>query len=868
MFNKIIKITTPIILVGVILSISYNTYQDTLKSTKSPINVIPTNASIIIQLNNLENIETTLQKSDIWKRMQNIKQIRNINNEAKEAQGLILNNNELFPFNHLFISLHKVGKNKNATLFSANFKQNENINHNEIISLLGNKIETSEYDNQTIYFIEPLRSYFCFRSDILFFSKSKTLLTDAIRSSAEETDNLYTSISFSECYKTINESSDINLMINYNNLITLANTSIDLPKEMLNFSEWTATDIKIKDNTILASGLSALNKSTSNFTDLFKNQKPKKLEILDILPESTTQLFAISFNNKKKIYENKNQLLQTKNEFWSWNKNRKTIQEKYNIDYNEFINEIDDEAGFFNTSPTLSNQDAYTYFKTEESIRAASLIQEMTTSSLDYKNFRINKIKDHNIVSNLFGSLFKKDNPFFTTINNFFIFGNSELAIKNIIDYYTTKNILAKDRSFKKLDPYISQSTNIFLYLNPGKIKEALDKHAIDTSHFSFNRDSIIKFTSFSIQLNTTKNNLWNNLCILYDTKYTENLKEEWYHPLDTISRINPQFVHNHFTNQKIILCQDKYNNIIALNTSGEKIWNKEIDSQILGSINFIDAYKNNKFQALFNTKDQLHLIDRNGEYVDGFPKNLPSVTSMGHSLFDYEKNKNYRILIVGDDNTIYNLNKKGDRVAGWKYKTTKNRITQKPIHFIVKDKDYILSATQDNTTQLLARNGSERTTFDDIEYFTSPINISQEGTLYAITSQNKLWNANTKGEVQIIDLPKLDTNSKILNYNNGYYIANRDIISYINNTNNEKFDIQLDAPIKTLSLLEGYLSITTENSLYLIQDDEVLDGFPIESDGLFNISDIDNNGKVNIINIKNSVIYNYELGSASQANK
>ena len=240
----------------------------------------------------------------------------------------------------------------------------------------------------------------------------------------------------------------------------------------------------------------------------------------------------------------------------------------------------------------------------------------------------------------------------------------------------------------------------------------------------------------------------------------------------------------------------------------------------------------------------------------------------MGHSLFDYEKNKNYRILIVGDDNTIYNLNKKGDRVAGWKYKTTKNRITQKPIHFIVKDKDYILSATQDNTTQLLARNGSERTTFDDIEYFTSPINISQEGTLYAITSQNKLWNANTKGEVQIIDLPKLDTNSKILNYNNGYYIANRDIISYINNTNNEKFDIQLDAPIKTLSLLEGYLSITTENSLYLIQDDEVLDGFPIESDGLFNISDIDNNGKVNIINIKNSLIYNYELGSASQANK
>ena len=154
------------------------------------------------------------------------------------------------------------------------------------------------------------------------------------------------------------------------------------------------------------------------------------------------------------------------------------------------------------------------------------------------------------------------------------------------------------------------------------------------------------------------------------------------------------------------------------------------------------------------------------------------------------------------------------------------------------------------------------------MEYFTSPVKISREGTIYAITNQKKLWNANTKGEVQILNLPKLDTNSKILNYNNGYYIGNGDMISYIDNKNNEVFDIQLDAPIKTLSLLEGYLSITTENSLYLIQEDEVLDGFPIDSDGLFNISDIDNNGKVNIINIKNNVIYNYELGPTSQANK
>ena len=33
-----------------------------------------------------------------------------------------------------------------------------------------------------------------------------------------------------------------------------------------------------------------------------------------------------------------------------------------------------------------------------------------------------------------------------------------------------------------------------------------------------------------------------------------------------------------------------------------------------------------------------------------------------------------------------------------------------------------------------------------------------------------------------------------------------------------------------------------------------------MKTDGFFNISDINNNGKINIINVKNGGIYNYEL--------
>ena len=56
MFRKILKISVPIILVGVIFLIAYNAYQKTQDTTESSIAVIPANASVILQLNDVKNL--------------------------------------------------------------------------------------------------------------------------------------------------------------------------------------------------------------------------------------------------------------------------------------------------------------------------------------------------------------------------------------------------------------------------------------------------------------------------------------------------------------------------------------------------------------------------------------------------------------------------------------------------------------------------------------------------------------------------------------------------------------------------------------------------------------------------------------------
>ena len=51
---------------------------------------------------------------------------------------------------------------------------------------------------------------------------------------------------FSNCYKTISKSADINLLINYNNLLAFSDVFIEGSVEKIHFSEWTATDVELR----------------------------------------------------------------------------------------------------------------------------------------------------------------------------------------------------------------------------------------------------------------------------------------------------------------------------------------------------------------------------------------------------------------------------------------------------------------------------------------------------------------------------------------------------------------------------------------------------------------------------------------------
>ncbi len=868
MLIKILKIAFPIILILTILFIGYNSYKQVTEDTESPLNIIPTNAAVIFQCNKADKLYASLNDIDSWRYLCNISLLDSINNHVQEISDFYNQHPHIFKSHTLFISFHKVGVDNSGLLFSSNFERQSIANNIQINNLLGKTISEGEYNNQPLFELQHQGGilFVSFKGDIVFFSRNKMLVEDAIRASEAE-EKLLLNKSFNSAYKTINKSAEINLFFNYNSLIEYVNIFTNKVITTSHFSGWTATDLSAKDKMITANGFSAFNNNTLNYTDIFNGQSAESINIVDIIPESTTFLLSIGFDNAKQLFDQKNRILQQQNNFWSWDKHRKRIEDSSNVNYNELINELQEEAGVFNTSTTQSLEQQYTFFKTDNSITAISLMQGLISNRGVYAQYSINSINDPNITAQLFGDLFNNNTPYFIIINDYFIFGPTIASLEYLIDNYRSENTLDNSLYFKNYKNYFSSRSNLFFYINPGKIATTLKDRLEDSFQRKviFNTDSIIKFTAFSVQMIVKKNLLLNSINLFYDSDFQEVIKEEWFKYLDTNISMKPQFVYNHFIKEEMIIVQNDDNKLFAVNSKGEQIWSLQIDSKIIGNISSVDVYQNNKYQYLFNTDSQLYLIDRHGENVEGFPKVLPSITTIGHSLFDYNNTKKYRIIIIGEDNNIYNLDKRGETVKGWKYSKDIHKIKQSPTHFRVGANDYILVECNNSNMQLLAINGSERVSFENgIQFNGNPIQIDKNGVLYAITNEGKLWRGTLDGNSNQISLPDLTSSSLFIIKEKGtekeFIYTNKRSIFIVDANFEEVYSFEMESNITNLLIDNKGLVITTGNKLYLWDTDKITDGFPIATDGFFNISDIDKNGKTNILNTKNGFIYNYQL--------
>jgi WD40 repeat protein len=160
------------------------------------------------------------------------------------------------------------------------------------------------------------------------------------------------------------------------------------------------------------------------------------------------------------------------------------------------------------------------------------------------------------------------------------------------------------------------------------------------------------------------------------------------------------------------VFAEDMNDNIYLISNTGKIQWKKKIDGRMLSEVNEVDALKNGKLQFLFNTEKSIYCVDRNGNPVSGFPVKLSSQASGPVTVFDYEKDKKYRVIVPCADKVLREYDVNGKQVDGWAKPETESPVTTPAKHIAIDDKDYLVLVDAAGNVYSYDRKGETRIKF------------------------------------------------------------------------------------------------------------------------------------------------------------
>jgi hypothetical protein len=302
------------------------------------------------------------------------------------------------------------------------------------------------------------------------------------------------------------------------------------------------------------------------------------------------------------------------------------------------------------------------------------------------------------------------DETYFAFNDNFLIAGNSYATVSRLLYDNLLNKTLANDLTYRDFESTLPSRAGYFFYCVPSRIINYLSGflNADIIEALKSNKVSLNKIQSAGYQFASSNGMIYNSISVRYKEEAREESNTEWETLLDTVAAIKPFFFTNHTTGAKEIFIQDLRNNTYLINAAGRVLWKVPLNERITGNIYMIDYFRNAKYQLLFSGRNYLHMLDRNGNYVERYPVKLRSPATNSLVIFDYDNNSNYRLFIAGEDKMIYSYDKTGSVVKGWKPFRTAGQVFSEVGYFKVSGKDYIV-ASDNNSVYFLDRTGNKR---------------------------------------------------------------------------------------------------------------------------------------------------------------
>lgn len=778
---------------------------NTKKKRTSLIDFVPENSAVILKARNIESLQNSINNNELIQEFSKSNIYKNLERKFENIDIIKSNTPILLCFS----------KDKNDSLnYTLITKYHDSLfvtdslkNYKEETLLLKNNAIRKSTINKNVFFSTIIDSVF-------IASSSKKIIELAFNDVKinQEQHKIYKSTDKENLSIIINSETNILKSIFIEDSIPL---SI--------FTKQLALDIDASQNAILLNGITKATDSTKSLINAFKNTIAQVNTIQNITPANSDAFMSFTFNNFKIL---KNNL--------AFFKEKDSIPIATNLfdDVNEIgiIYEAQNRAIVLNSRDIIATKDA--------------LVAEQNLAET-YRDISIYNFGDSEIFSKTFSPLISNNQvKLYCNLDEFFVFAEDIEMLQNIISSYQNKTTLGSRNYFQDVQEELSDASSILMATNSNSLESIIKNNMSDD--FNLNLEPY-KISALQFIYDTNFAHV-NAIIKKNKTKAIEqSVSEEFNIKLDADLLNKPQFVTNHITKQKDIVVQDIENNLYLISNTGKIQWKKQLQGPVLGEIKQIDIYKNGRLQLAFATPNLIYILDRKGKNVSSFPLKFNDAITQPLSVFDYDKNKNYRLLVTQAKNILmYNV--QGKIVKGFTFKAAKNKIIAQPQHFRIGNKDYITIKTEDQLL-ILDRIGKTRITpKTSLSYSSKPIYIYLS-KFTTTTNKGDLISIDTKGNVTTQNL-NLSSKNNIATTSKTLVYQSENKLTIRNKTINLDYGNYDDAEIFYLNN-KIYVSITDLQSqkTYLFDSQaNLLPNFPVYANSKIDLSNSDKDQNLEFI--------------------
>lgn len=638
--------------------------------------------------------------------------------------------------------------------------------------------KTRRYDNYKIYQLRKGEEaiYFAVEEGMILVSDSELYIEDALKQFEQESEGQEVKTEYRDVHKYFSTTAGVNVFLNNECFSGLLPLYIQKERlfEKLDISrcfKWGALDGEFKENGIIFNGFMHYGGGDASYMKTLQNQRPGESDIEGIIPSNPESFWILNLSDLKAYLaalENYRydaglieRIRKRKQEYVkALGKEAETelkalLQGEFalvNMKFNEASGENEGAVIACLKSGGLCKAWIEKVIQTNARYTGVHPERYYKTYQVDKeKSFSYYQFPVEDAPAVWWGYLFGGIKSRYVWIeDNYLLMASSEKVVTDFLKSYVHQHFVKEADWFKSTKKQLPAKSNLAYFAN---VRHRLPyyKYVVQKDlkeYMSSHEDRLGAFSTLALQWSNEGGMLYSTLFLNTEQVETDELPHMlWQTKLEAPMTLKPVIVKNHITGERELLVQDEQHTIYLINGAGRVLWKYKAEGKINSEVYQVDVFKNGKLQYLFSTSSAMYLLDRNGNPVQNFPVKFRAESKNGITVFDYDKNWNYRIFVPCIDRQVYLYDIKGELVKGWDSARADKEIVTPVMHYRVGNKDYIVYADL-YRLYILDRKGKERVRVSTV------FELDENTTLYLSRRQGKacLAFADCNGKVNLVD--------------------------------------------------------------------------------------------------------------------